>query len=97
MHARVVIGQVQPDRIDEVIRIYRESIVPAAKQQKGFREASLLADHITGKGMSIVVWETEADMIAGETSGYLREVLGKVAHAFAAPPVTEHYEVSILG
>ncbi len=97
MYARVVTVQIQPGRIGEAIDIYGDSIVPAAKQQKGFESASLLADWNTGKGISVTVWETETDMTAGEASGYLREALGRTTPTLAAPPVTEHYEVSVQG
>ena len=35
MYARVVTVHIQPDRLDEVIAVYRDSISPAAKKQKG--------------------------------------------------------------
>ncbi len=93
--ARVVTVQIQPGKMDELISIYQDSIVPAAKEQEGFRHALLLSDADTGKAISVTVWETEADMQAGEASGYLREQMAKAAAGFAAPPTTEHYEVSV--
>jgi hypothetical protein len=33
-------------------------------------------------------------MAAGESSNYLREQLTRLASTFAAPPTTEHFEVS---
>ena len=33
-------------------------------------EIRLLTDHSNGKGVSISVWETEANMMAGESSGH---------------------------
>jgi heme-degrading monooxygenase HmoA len=81
--------------MEEAVGIYRDSVVPAAKQQKGFKGALLLTDPNTGKGISIALWETEADMQAGEASGYFQEQIAKFAAVFAAPPVTEHYEVSL--
>jgi len=95
MHARVVTAQIQPGKMEEAVGIYRDSVVPAAKQQKGFKGALLLTDPNTGKGISIALWETEADMQAGEASGYFQEQIAKFAAVFAAPPVTEHYEVSL--
>ena len=35
MHARVVALKVKPLDTDEVVRIYRDSVLPAAKQQRG--------------------------------------------------------------
>ncbi len=74
-------------------RIYRDSVMPAAKQLKGFKDGLLLLDPDTGKCMSISMWETEDDMIAGEASGYLKEQIAKFATVFTGPPVREHYEI----
>jgi heme-degrading monooxygenase HmoA len=95
MYARVVTLYILPDRLDEAIKIFRDSISPASKQQKGNKGGYFLTDHNTGKAVSIAFWETEADMVAGENSSYLREQIVKVASAFTAPPITEHYEVSV--
>jgi len=97
MHARVTITEGKLDKVDvdEAISIIRDSIAPAAKQQKGFKGLATLIDRSTGKGMTITLWETEADMLAGEASGYLKEQYAK-APAMAAPPTTEHYEVAVM-
>ena len=95
MHARAVTVQIQPGKIDEAIAIYRDSVMPAAKQQKGFKGAWLLTDRNTGKGLSVTLWETEADLTAGEASGYYQEQIAKFGGVFAMPPVREHYEVSV--
>ena len=95
MYARVVTAHIQPGRMDEAIDIFRDSIKPAASQQKGYKGGYFLTDPETGKAISIALWETEADMTAGESSGYLREQVAKVAPIFTAPPTTEHFEVSV--
>lgn len=97
MYARVVTSQLQPGKIDEGVRLYRDSVIPAANQQQGFKGAFLLTDPNTGKGVSISLWETEADMRAGETSGYYQEQIAKFAQVFAGPPTREGYEVSVQG
>ena len=55
----------------------------------------MLTDHSTGKGLSITLWETEADMNAGEASGYFQAQLAKFANFFSQQPVREHYEVGL--
>jgi quinol monooxygenase YgiN len=95
MYARVVTIQIQPSKVDEAIRIYQDSVVPSAKQQKGCKSIWLLTDRKSGKGISVGLWETEADMTASETSGYLAAQLAKFGSLFTAPPITEHYEVSV--
>jgi hypothetical protein len=44
MHARVVDPRVRPGDTEEMVRIYRDSFMPAAKQQPGFGGAMLLTD-----------------------------------------------------
>jgi heme-degrading monooxygenase HmoA len=95
MHARVTIVQFLPGKTDEGIAIYRDSVVPAAKQQKGCKGLYLLTDRKVGKGISIALWETEANMLAGESSGYYQQQLAKFKDIFGAPPVRESYEVSV--
>ncbi len=95
MYARVTITQILPGKTDEAISVFRDSVVPAAKQQKGSKGAYLLTDRKTGKGISIALWETEAEMTASETSGYYQQQLAKFKNLFGAPPVRESYEVSL--
>ena len=94
MHARVILGRVKLDKQDEAIRIYKESVEPAAKEQKGFKNMNLLTDPDTNKFISITIWETKNDMIAGESSGYLQKQLEKIAALFVGPPTIQHYIVS---
>jgi heme-degrading monooxygenase HmoA len=95
MNARVTIVQILPGKMDEAIGIYRDSVVPAARQQKGCQGVYLLTDRNTGKGISISLWDTEADMTTGESSGYYQQQLAKFKDIFGAPPVREAYEVSV--
>ena len=95
MFARLTIVQVKIDKIDETIKIYEESVIPAAKSQKGHVGAYLLINRETGKGVSITVWDSEEDAIANEQSGYYQEQVAKFKDAFTAPPVREGYEVAI--
>ena len=94
MHARVILGRVKLDKQDEAIKIYKESVEPAAKKQKGFNRMHLLTDPETSKFISITIWETENDMVVGESSGYLQEQLDKIAVLFVGPPSIQHYIVS---
>ncbi|HZS79526.1 MAG TPA: hypothetical protein VFA41_23125 [Ktedonobacteraceae bacterium] len=102
MYARVTIlewktGQ-KHEGMDELIRLMRESVVPASKQQPGFKGFLGLLDRREGKGMAITLWETEADLHASEASGYYRAQLTKAEPVFglsASAPYREMYEVVI--
>ena len=93
--ARLTITQSNMESFDEMVKLYRESVVPAAKSQKGYLGIMLLTDRTTGKAISIAIWESEEDAIANEESGYYQEQVAKFKDYFTAPPVREGYEVSI--
>ena len=77
--------------------IFNESVLPAERQQGGFRGGLLLTEPATGKAVLVSLWESEADLHAGETSGYYVEQIAKLAGVglFAGPPVRETFEVSV--
>ncbi|HUK50401.1 MAG TPA: antibiotic biosynthesis monooxygenase [Terriglobales bacterium] len=91
MYARLVTGNIAPKRLEEVIRIWRESVAPSAKQKKGFKNARLLVDRERGTVASIGLWETEADFQS--TTDWNRTQLTKFADLFEKPPSVEGYEV----
>ncbi len=93
MYARVLTVQLQPGKKEEAIQLYRDSTVPSAKQLQGFKSALFLTDDTTGKGISITLWETEADLLSSESSGWFQEQSAKFAPLFTAQPVREVYEV----
>ena len=95
MFARLTIVQVKADKIDEVIKIYGDHVVPSAKGQKGYKEILLLTDRKTGKGISVALWESEQDAIANDKSGYYQQQVARFKDYFTKPPVQENYEVSI--
>lgn len=94
MHARTGSSQMKPGMMDDAIKMYRDSIVPTLKKQKGFKGLYWLADRSTDKYTVITLWETEADLKATETSGLLQEVVAKLGSYMATPPTIERYEVS---
>ena len=94
MFARLTIVQTKADKMDEAVKVTKESVLPAAKSQKGFVGAHLLTEP-NGKGVFITFWKTEDDAIANETSGYYQEQLVKFKDLFAAPPVHEGYNVAL--
>jgi len=96
MHARWASLQVKPGRIDEFVRIFRDSMLPPAKAQKGFRGVFMLTNRDSGKAVGASLWESEADARAVETSSgsfgaqadHVRDIIDDV-------PVMEYYEISV--
>lgn len=97
MFARMTIMMLQPDKMDEAVEIYKKSVVPAAKKQKGFRGACLLRDDLAGKGISVTFWNTKKNAEANEANLYYQEQLAKFLPLCSGPPVfiKEGYEVAV--
>src|SRR5215211_541277 len=95
VHARVVSMELLPMNVGEAVRIYQEVVVPAAKEERGFKGALMLTDSETGEGVSISLWESEEDMHASEASGFYHRKLDELDALFISTPVRKHYEVSV--
>jgi len=96
VHARVVDLRVRSFDTKEMVRVYREEVVPAAREQDGFKGAMLLTDPQTGIGISITLWETEAEREAAVSGGFYDEMIEKLAALLTATPVRKHYDVSLM-
>jgi heme-degrading monooxygenase HmoA len=94
MFARTTVMQGRPDTMNEAARIFTDSVLPAAQQQKGFKGALFLPDPASGKGLSVTLWETEEDLKAGESSGYFKEQIARFGPLMAGPPMREVYWVA---
>jgi len=95
MFARLTTAQIQVDKIDRVIKIYEESVVPAAKLQKGYKSICLFLDRKTGKVVSLALWESEEDALANEENLYYQEQVAKFINFYTKPPIREGYEVVV--
>ena len=93
MHGRIVSVQVEPEDLGKAIEIYRDSVIPAAREQKGFHDALLFTDSATGRAVSITIWETEEDVLAGQASGYYQEQIAKFAELMIRTPEQEGFEL----
>lgn len=96
MHARTTVMQGRPETMDEAAKIFSGSVIPAARQQKGFKGALFLTDPATGKGMSVTLWETEEDLKAGESSGYFKEQIAKFGPLLVGPPTRDVFVVAAM-
>jgi quinol monooxygenase YgiN len=95
MYTRVTTAYAQPDKIDEMIQIYHESIIPALKQQPGFHSFLAISDRASGKGMVLATWDTEEAMQAAETSGFYAEQVAKLLPLTTSQPTRETFEVVV--
>ena len=95
MLARMTYLQVKPENIAEGIRLYRSSVMPELKKQKGNQGTCLLVDWESGKAISVGFWRSEKDVQASEENRFYQDQLVKFLHLFVGPPIRESYKVVI--
>jgi hypothetical protein len=95
MYARIISFQVAPDKLDELVRIWREELLPTAQQQPGWQRGQLLVNWETGKVAVVGLWAARADGRAragGNTYGQTQAA--RLRHLIRAPPTLEEFEVA---
>jgi len=95
MYARLTIFQIKLEKIEEAIKLYKKSVIPAARLQKGYRGIYLLTDKKTGKGISMGLWNSEKNALANEENLFYQEQLVKFLDFYTMPPIREGYGVSL--
>ena len=90
MYARMVTASIMPDKLDAAIQLWKDSVAPTTRQQKGFVNARLYVDRNASRIRTIGLWQTEADFRA--SAAWNQEQLDKFVALFMAPPVVEGYE-----
>ena len=96
MHARITRVNVQPGKINDAIKTYRDIVLTASKQQEGFEDAILLVDRDTSVAISMTFWKSEDAMTDSEISPYYVDQLRKMAQYFAGMPGREGFEIAVF-
>lgn len=87
--AQVTIGEFKPGHFEQAQQLYHEAVSTYAT---GFDGAYLLRDGSSDRGMSIILWRSEAAMQANQTALH-NAILQKMAPLFAEQPHNQHYDV----
>jgi hypothetical protein len=96
MYARVTTTPISPYRLEEAISLSRDSTLPAASQQKGFKGYLMLVDKSAGMAITITFWENEDDrQITGPNSAYYKNSISKLVPLLTGAPVVEDFEVAL--
>jgi hypothetical protein len=95
MLARVTMMQGKPEKLDEVIRYFRETVLPSAKKINGFKEGYMFVNRQTGRVTGMTIWESQPGIqdSAGIASGFIPE-MAKIIGA-TQNPMVDVYEVSV--
>ena len=90
MFAHVTAIQADPQRIDDLIRIFQDS-ASDVRSQPGFEEALLLLDRPSGRGMNIALWDSEETLNNGV--GTAQQIAQRAAETLQGAARGTNYEV----
>ncbi len=94
MHARLITMHLTHGNADELETLYRNSILPALREQQGFVETNFGIDK-NGKAVAFVVFENEADAVLSEENGYLGQQIAKASPFLDYPPIVEYFNLLV--
>jgi heme-degrading monooxygenase HmoA len=89
---------VQPDKIDELKKIYNEEVMPLAKARPG-NLAMYLLEPADGENefISYTLWDTRENADAYASSGTYKALVDKVRHCVVGDPALREYQVEDTG
>jgi hypothetical protein len=94
MVARVTHVRVSSEDVEESVRLFDESVIPAAEQEEGFVGALLLA-RADGRALVVDLCDTLKHMRENERNGFYQTQVAKFADKITERPSREFYEVRV--
>jgi quinol monooxygenase YgiN len=94
MIARIASVQVAPERIDEIVNRYRETVRPIHQHSEGPRNHYVLIDRHNGQMRLIGFWESQEALEAAIPT--LEPARERLWNEFQETPTLEAYEVADL-
>jgi len=97
MIALVTSVQVKPevDIMEEGKRLWLDELLPAFKQQKGYRGITLLSLDRNDHSQSAVLWETAEDAEAALSSAEIQRIAGKFGPLMIAEPTRKIHPITV--
>lgn len=93
MYARLVKGQIKPDKFELATQMLEKDVIPILKKQKGFRDELSFFNPQLKEGWAISFWDNKEDMTRYERDVY-PEVREKMSKTFEGLPEVQNFEVA---
>jgi hypothetical protein len=94
MVARVTRVRVKPEDVDDAVRLFDDSVVPAAEREEGFMGTLLLARQ-DGSALVIDLCDTLDHMRANERNGFYQSQVAKFRDKIVDHPRRDFFEVKV--
>ncbi|MHA2238137.1 MAG: hypothetical protein ACXAB2_07175 [Candidatus Hodarchaeales archaeon] len=95
MYDRIVTSKFKPEELDEATKIMTESIIPAQKEQKGWKGTRVLIDREKSKIIALISWNTKEDALKVAQEGFMKKQMAKISPYLTGEPTIELREVLI--
>jgi heme-degrading monooxygenase HmoA len=92
MIVRIASVQVAPERIDEIVSRYRETVRPIHQHSEGLRNHYVLIDRQSGQMRLIGFWDSQEALEAAITT--LEPARERLWRGFEETPTLEAYDVA---
>ena len=96
MYSRIISLRVRPGNMDQALHIFRSSILPALKNQRGNASVLVFSCREKNEIISCTLWETHEAMMETERSGFLDQQIAKLTTALAESARGDEYELEII-
>ncbi len=95
MLARTVMVQGKPEKVDEVVRYFKEQTLISAKKIKGFKQGFMMVNRQNGKILAMVHWENQQAI--QDSSSLASRAISQMAQMVGATqePMIEIFEVVV--
>jgi quinol monooxygenase YgiN len=96
-YARTAFGYTDPEKLDQVIELVRNKVVPTLRECKGYRSCLMAVDRTTGQTAVMNIWESAADREASESKiKSVREEASKLTGTPVRIELSEQVAVELL-
>lgn len=94
MFVRLTYFSLEPEKIEEMKKVYYDEVAPVIRQQPGIKDVMLL-DPVQKSDdfISCSIWESESDIKAFESSEAYPSAIGKIKAAAAKAPSQKYYNI----
>jgi len=92
--ARLTVLPTRPGSEAEIVKLYKESVVPAARKQSGFA-STYLALTADGKAIALTLFDSQENLKKSEEVGYYQEQIAKFQPHLKGEPSKKIFDVAV--
>ena len=96
MYSHTISLRIRPGKMDQALHIFRSSILPALKNQRGNASVLVFSCREKNELMGCTLWETYEGTMETERSGFLDQQIAKLSTVLAESARGDEYELEII-